>query len=382
MSSLIDAFNNFIKSLRPQEVGQLNLRSCLGCSFRKLLLKEDFCTQVQPPSKIFNPYDAQLCIYYTPETATTGQITKAERETQSSQLDLIKLINCINLIDRITLIDGITNIGNIDQIGIIKAIHYLPYGVLQNGSFETGSLYPWYLVSGTAAIFAGGNNDNYCVKFPKGVESEISQLLPPYLGKDLAIRFNAKAVNDGAGTSELDLWIWYVDGTSEGLVASNPPITYWEDYIYLPTQNKRVRRIAFKALATNVRSILLDSTFVVLRPFGIQDIRTDLKVQPEREDLLLKDVDFAANAALQLYLAAVASQKHKVYAYGYETDADGVYYFSATVNGSAFKFGRRITKGVMVQTLVHPIVCDVNTVLNFMSTTGNSKAWLQYKTES
>ena len=113
-----------------------------------------------------------------------------------------------------------------------------------------------------------------------------------------------------------------------------------------------------------------------------QDTRTNLLNKPEREDLLLKDVDFAANVALQSYLAAVAGQKHKVYAYGYESDADGIYYLSATVNAAAFKFGRRITKGVMVQTLVHPITCDVNTALNFMSTTGNSKAWIQYKTEA
>lgn len=43
-----------------------------------------------------NPYDAQLCIYYTPETATTGQITKAERETQSSKLDFIERIGRID----------------------------------------------------------------------------------------------------------------------------------------------------------------------------------------------------------------------------------------------------------------------------------------------
>lgn len=121
---------------------------------------------------------------------------------------------------------------------------------------------------------------------------------------------------------------------------------------------------------------------VLTLPSVTQATRTSLTMKPEREDLLLKDLDFAANASLQEYLAAVANQKHKVYAFGYEADADGVYYFSATVNGSAFKFGRRITKGVYAQTLVHPVVCDVNTALQFMSTTGNSKVWLQYKTEA
>ena len=113
-----------------------------------------------------------------------------------------------------------------------------------------------------------------------------------------------------------------------------------------------------------------------------QATRTNLLNKPEREDLLLKDTDFAASASLQSYLAAVQSQKHKVYAFGYEAVADGVFYFSATVNGAAWKFGKRITKGVYAQTFVHPVVCDVNTALNFMSTTGASKTWIQYKTEA
>lgn len=113
-----------------------------------------------------------------------------------------------------------------------------------------------------------------------------------------------------------------------------------------------------------------------------QATRTSLLNKPEREDLLLKSLDFAASPDLQIYISAVLNQKHKIYAYGYEADADGTYYFSATVNGAAWKFGRRITKGLIAQTLVHPIVCDVTTLLGFMSTTGNTKAWIQYKTEA
>ena len=47
---------------------ELTLKSCKACSF----FKNGYCTQVQPPSKILNVHEAQICIYYTPETATTG----------------------------------------------------------------------------------------------------------------------------------------------------------------------------------------------------------------------------------------------------------------------------------------------------------------------
>lgn len=73
----------------PPNIGlEGKFRSCKLCHF----YKNGYCTQVQPPSIILNEYEAQLCIYYSPETVTTGEITRTERETQASQLDVVKKI--------------------------------------------------------------------------------------------------------------------------------------------------------------------------------------------------------------------------------------------------------------------------------------------------
>jgi len=373
MSSLIDAFNNFIKSLQPQEVGQLNLRSCLGCSFHKEILKDHFCTQVQPPSKIFNPYDAQLCIYYTPETATTGPMTKAERETQSSKLDVVKQVE--------TIFDvTVTN------------------PLVLNGSFETGTLVRWQKFSLPDNIFVTTEkafDGLYSVKYVCADNSplatpEIDQLLPFPLTDDVAF-FKCRWWGD-VGT-KMTFKGYNIDGSGDTITQTMTMPDVWKEFTVKGsdlTSGKRIDRFGFypaNDAANNNKTLFLDDVKGYLFPFKAlypvtQLTRTNLLVKPEREDLLLKDLDFASNVALQSYLAAVPNVKHKVYSYGFEVDADGTYYFSATVNGAAFKFGRRITKGVMVQTLVNPIVCDTNTALEFLCFGGNAKTCIQYKTEA
>jgi len=110
-----------------------------------------------------------------------------------------------------------------------------------------------------------------------------------------------------------------------------------------------------------------------------QATRTSLKVQTEREDLLCKSFDLTVGTTS--LLAAVANQYHKIYGWDYEADTDGANEFSATISSVACKFARRVTKGVHAMTLVHPIVCDVNTALSFISA-GNTKLSLRYKTEA
>lgn len=99
--SLVDAFRNFLSSLQPDQRHNLNLRSCEACSFHKVLNRTHYCTQVQPASTINNVYDAQLCIYYTPEQTTTGAITQSQRESQASRLDYIQKIYEIVKIDEL-----------------------------------------------------------------------------------------------------------------------------------------------------------------------------------------------------------------------------------------------------------------------------------------
>jgi hypothetical protein len=281
MSSLIDAFNNFVKSLQPQEVGQLNLRSCLGCSFHKEILKDHFCTQVQPPSKIFNPYDAQLCIYYTPETATTGQITKAERETQSSQLDLIKRINLIDLItaitnianiasldliDRITLIDSITSIGTIGEITRIKDAPFYRENIIANYNFQTGDLTGWHPTGSPTVKYNGGylSFTGFYVLSLKGhgpSGDAVGQALSrPVLTNDVvSIYILARTV---AGNYTLIYRLLYTDGT---LTDTNCACTVnWTSFTITPTANKTLAGITLISPWDVGCEIYVDNTAIIV----------------------------------------------------------------------------------------------------------------------
>lgn len=123
------------------------------------------------------------------------------------------------------------------------------------------------------------------------------------------------------------------------------------------------------------------ATGTLLNPHPVtQTTRTLLLVKPEREDLLCKS--FNLTVGTTELLPASDGNKHKVYGWDYEADTDGANEFSATINATAnTKFARRITKGVHAITLVHPIVCDVNTALSFISA-GNTKLSLRHKTEA
>jgi hypothetical protein len=71
--SFIDDAKNFLAKITKSDALKGKFRSCEACSF----YKNGYCTQVQPPSKILNVYEAQLCIYYTveqPAVATKEQI--------------------------------------------------------------------------------------------------------------------------------------------------------------------------------------------------------------------------------------------------------------------------------------------------------------------
>jgi len=288
-------------------------------------------------------------------------------------ITLIEEINTIHLIDRIALIDAITSIVNIARIGRIDNIE-AKINPMVNSAFLT-DFTGW--VNLDPANVTIEDDDTVFIKRVRLSNNCTS--LTQFLWADTN-KYNKLcfwAFKPAVGGVNIEAEIHFSDGTfiTEAKALTNT----WHEYTISLTANKIVSQIGFYDLGGMCYFVLPQ---LVEAPNVFQATRTNLLVKPEREDLLLKDVDFAANAALQSYLAAVGGQKHKVYDYGYEADADGVYYFSATVNGAAWKFGKRITKGVMVQTFVHPVVCDVNTALNFMSTTGNAKTWIHYKTEA
>jgi hypothetical protein len=111
-----------------------------------------------------------------------------------------------------------------------------------------------------------------------------------------------------------------------------------------------------------------------------QATRTSLLIKPEREDLTTYHTTVAAGGAGDTALiAGVANQKHKIFACGYETDADvRVRFRFGTSNG----WGARRTKGVYAQTFTHPQVGAVNTAINFRTEGAvNADVWIQYITE-
>jgi len=419
MSSLIDAFNNFIKSLQPQEVGQLNLRSCLGCSFHKVFKNDHFCCQVQPPSKIFNPYDAQLCIYYTPETATTGQITKAERETQSSQLDLIKLINCINLIDRITLIDAITSITNIaniasldlidrislidnltnvgtlnllntvnliksissidsitnigsitsiDRIKKIDDIQWSPSSInaFINGGFEgsdyAGTLFGWNYVN--FALSDYGHNSAWSAK--------CTNLLNPAIGQSFHVPINSNYVTllSFMVSAALNATFWYLLYYSDGTY-TNAQLTKtadgWELFSVVPTANKFIVR--FYIYSPSTTDFYVDDFVLNVESTVAQINRTKLKAQTEREDLISLGSVASPNAGGVQVVAASGSLKIKVYDAEYEGLVNGLhcFYFGTTTAITARRFLTRSTLGVNSKTFVQPRIGNAGDALYLYS---------------
>jgi hypothetical protein len=101
-----------------------------------------------------------------------------------------------------------------------------------------------------------------------------------------------------------------------------------------------------------------------------------------RDDLVMKSVDVAAGGASDNeVLAAVADQRHKIYAYGYESDGAVEVGFRFGTDANK-KWGRRTTAGPFAQTLFRPIVGGENEALNFrVEGAVNAKVWIQYVTE-
>ena len=116
---LIEDLKKGLAKITEVDARKGQFRSCEGCSF----FKKGYCTQVQPPSRILNVYEAQLCIYYTPETATTGALTLTERATQRSILDKIKVIDEVTLLKTLEIIDLVGHITSIGSLGTLNLVN-------------------------------------------------------------------------------------------------------------------------------------------------------------------------------------------------------------------------------------------------------------------
>jgi hypothetical protein len=188
----------------------LGLRSCKGCSFRKTLKNDDFCTQVQPPSKILNPYDAQLCIFYTPEQATTT----------STVTELIK----------------------------IKDAPFYRENVIANYSFETGDLTGWTIRSGTPTVQSDGGSLSHCgfyvlaLRTVGGITDMVGQALSRPVPSNSVINMYVMA-KAASGNPYLYVKLYYTDGSvsSHGNYISSAA---YASYPITPDANKIIGGLA------------------------------------------------------------------------------------------------------------------------------------------
>jgi hypothetical protein len=289
-------------------------------------------------------------------------------------------IASLDLIDRITLIDTITAIGSIGSIGHLETV-LASLNPIRN-AFFINAFNGWHNGDAAKITIVDDATFGKAVKINNASPATLLQWVSIDSNKYPTLVFWGWRDN----VTAIHVIIAYSDGTTTvSNVAVNPAagicslsLAANKITVYVSFTNSAANGICYVANPLLVESNAATVTGTVTAE---QATRANLRVEPERSDLHLKDLDFATSGSLQEYLAAIGAKQHKVYAFGFEADADGTYYFSATVGGSAFKFARVATKGLYVQTLVHPICCDTNTALNFMCTTGNAKTWIQYVTE-
>jgi hypothetical protein len=293
----------------------------------------------------------------------------------------IKTIENVDLIDRITLIDTITSIGTIGTISKIGDTVYTPNVLLINPSFEAGFL-GWF-AEDVGTMTLDTTTKNYGLQSLKMKATPIGNcILSQSFSKPIDVNLVSEwavyfKVENIAATARI--YCYYTDGTSDFATLTNTT-TNWERKTFTPTSGKFLKKLTI-FYSSQTYFVWFDDfeTKTVSSIEVKQATRASLKVQGEREDLLCKSFDLTVGTTS--LLAAVASQYHKVYGWDYESDTDGANEFSATISGATTKFARRVTKGVHAMTLVHPIVCDVNTALSFVSA-GNTKLSLRYKTEA
>lgn len=361
-------------------------------------------------------------------------------------VDLVSLIALISTVSEVTnikniesidLIDEITKITDIESITAFLNIQNAPKGEqILNGSFENMTVGepddwtkdPYHINAWIDA--AEGHTGSHAV-WSNGRTEYLYQILENLtpVSSLTAFAFWMKTGQWNPGEkAEIDFVITYSDDTTTSFSKNTTTDETWVEFDILSEldADKTIKKIAFRRSLTETRNFMVDditlmrSGFIVeidgdvevVQPTAadlkatvtqaakdrtitgtatvtqsgdveaVQPTRTDFKNQPEREDLLIEHKDFSTSGSPQAVLAAVAAQKHKIYACGYEADADGTMFeFQATIATVTKKFCRKVKKGVWGQTFLHPVVCDTNTALNFLANGANVKVWIQYKTE-
>lgn len=342
------------------------------------------------------------------ELPSIPEIIALVNESFIERIGTVKVINLLEVLEVIEKIETIENIENVKTVAeVTKTFVYPPEAVehLSNRGFETGDFTHWNSENGHGSIDnAEKHSGSYSWKshYHEGINQNLDENVAV---DNLQIAELYLKTTNGY---DLLVQVVYTDDTTTNIYVTATSGD-WQKYDFLSslTTGKTIKTIKLKNYKDTPEYAWMDDLSLLeiaeclcvkqtdptkLKATVTQGekdrtvtnaTRTNLKNQPEREDLLVEDKDFSTSATPQEVLGAVAGQKHKVYAFGFECDADGTMYeFQGTVATATKKFGRRTKKGVYGQTLLHPIVCDVNTALKFLSNGGNTKLWVQYKTEA
>jgi hypothetical protein len=361
MDTIIDEIRKILKGEKKTE-------------FINQILKEKALTDALRQAGFTpSPEDAQ-------ERATERPFGVLSKIQKIDQLDLIKLVETIQKINQI---DNIANLGTLNQINRIQQINsitqaYFRPSLILNGGFESGDLSNWkdesysvtvvttYAFDGKYSAFLPTNMQGFLVQYVN-VPTNIVDSIICYWKSDIGTE------------KKLIILVHYTDGTSTEGVFSASWLGMWTRCAIVPDANKVIDYIGFTTYSASDYG-WLDAVDIILNGQiqPKQTVRTDLKVQIEREDLITKSWDLTSGTTT--LLSAVSGKRHKIYGWDYEVDADGITEFSASIGGTTVKFGRRKTKGVHALTLIHPIICDVNTALTFQSA-GNTSLSLRYITE-
>jgi len=289
------------------------------------------------------------------------------------RLRKIDIIDLITEISHITAIDLITSIANINDIKNIRNAVFTE-NYCRDGSFETGTTEEWTWILGTHtidnAIFYDGL---YSLKSTPCTLAVWQNIIPCY-GDEVLISYFIRT--DIA--QNFTLLIEYSDLDSETNVGA-VAIGDWTYFAFAPTKHKIIQNITFYgANATAGKSFWLDRVQVIKNNLarlgaGTQNIgdvdvltlpnvaqatRTNLKVQPEREDLISFGGNYTPNAVAVQVISPSGSLKPKIYDVSMECAVDGLHYlmFAPSATLTTRRLCSIITKGKYGKTLVMPRV--------------------------
>jgi len=277
---------------------------------------------------------------------TVGTIQKINPKTIDSTeyntvLDYVGLINQINTINSIgtlgtvnsvgtvdtiskinpqnghnvviDLIDQINTIDTINRINVIHDARVVP-NLIRNGSFGTGDLSGWYVLSGEEYVEYDPLYQGYVCVIPV-LAGGIQQYVPPILGSTARIRVRYMCSVVGG---QMRVSVVFTDGSAEHNFYTVDYENVWYDAVVEPSSNKPIRGIV----------IFNETDGNTLKVTGIEMLRKPIVYQAEKDRQISREgivVHFARafSAGGSSNIVVPASGKAlRILAWNFYCDAD------------------------------------------------------------